>query len=150
MWYSVHRKKKEEGIMKLVPYQRNLLADGFFSDFFGETFPAVARPSMKADVLQTEDSYIVEAEVAGAGKDDITLVCEKGVLTITVSKNEEKSEEKDGYIRRERHTGSTSRRFAFGEISEADISAKMENGVLTVTLPKAKETITKQIDIDVE
>jgi len=136
--------------MKLVPYQRNLLADGFFSDFFGDTFPAVARPTMKADVRQTEDSYIVEAEVSGAGKEDITLVCEKGVLTITVRRNEEKSQEKEGYIRRERHTGSTSRRFAFDEISEEDISAKMENGVLTVTLPKTKETITKQIDIDIE
>lgn len=136
--------------MKLVPYQRNLLADGFFSDFFGDTFPAAARPTMKADVRQTEDSYIVEAEVAGAGKEDITLVCEKGVLTITVSKREEKTEEKDGYIRRERHTGSTSRRFAFDEIDEEDISAKMENGVLTVTLPKSKQTVQKQIDIEVE
>lgn len=136
--------------MKLVPYQRNFLTDGFFSDFFGDTYPAAARPTIKADVRQTDDSYIVEAEVAGAGKDDITLICEKGVLTLTVSKNEEKTLEKDGYIRRERHTGSASRRFAFGEIDEANISAKMENGVLTVTLPKSKEAVHKQIEIEVE
>jgi len=136
--------------MKLVPYRRNFLADGFFSDFFGEGVQNAAKPTLMADVRQTDDSYIVEAEVTGAAKEDVSLVCEKGVLTITVSKDEEKTEEKEGYIRRERYTGSSSRRFAFEDVREEDISAKMENGVLTVTLPKNKETIQKQIDIEVE
>ena len=92
----------------------------------------------------------MEAEVAGAAKEDVSLICEKGVLTITVSKNEEKSEEKEGYIRRERHAGSLSRSFAFEDVNEEKISAKMENGVLMVTLPKNKEAVQKQIDIEVE
>ncbi len=136
--------------MKPVPYRRNFLTDGFFSDFFGEGLPNAAIPALKADVRQTDDNFIVEAEVAGVAKEDVSLVCEKGVLTITVSKNEEKSEEKNGYIRRERYTGSASRRFAFEDVNEEDISAKMENGVLTVTLLKSKEAGQKQIDINVE
>jgi HSP20 family protein len=150
LYIQKEREKKEERIMKLVPYRRNFLTDGFFSDFFNEGLQNVATPALKADVRQTDDSYIIEAEVAGVAKEDVSLICEKGVLTITVSKNEEKSEEKEGYIRKERYTGSSSRRFAFEDINEEDISAKMENGVLTVTLPKSKEAVKKQIDISVE
>ena len=136
--------------MKLVPYRRNFLTDGFFSDFFGEGLQNAAIPALKADVRQTDNSFIVEAEVAGVAKEDVSLVCEKGVLTITISKSDEKKEEKDGYIRRERYLGSAGRSFAFKGINESDISAKMDSGVLTVTLPKSKEADQKQIDIDVE
>lgn len=136
--------------MKLVPYRRNFLTDGFLSDFFGEGLQNAAIPALKADVRQTDDSYIVEAEVAGVAKEDVSLVCEKGVLTITVSNSDEKKEETDGYIRRERYLGSASRRFAFKGINEENISAKMENGVLTVTIPKSKEAEQKQIDINVD
>ena len=136
--------------MKLVPYQRGFLSDGLFNDFFNTSWPAVTRTAIKADVRETEDSYIVEAEVAGVNKDDVSLVCEKGVLTITVSKEETKEEEKGGYIRKERYTGSTSRRFIFEDIDEAKIKAHLDNGVLTVTLPKSEAKIQRQIDIDVK
>jgi len=136
--------------MKPVPYRRNFSSDGFFSDFFGEGSKSAAIPALKADVRQTDDSYIVEAEVAGVAKEDVSLICEEGVLTVTVRNSDEKREKKDGYIHRERYTGSASRRFAFKSIDEGNISAKVENGMLTVTIPKTKEAVQKQIDIDVE
>jgi len=142
--------QKEELKMKLVPYQRNFLSDGFFNDFFTTQWPAVPKTAIKADVKETDDSYIVEAEVAGANKDDVSLLCEKGVLTITVSKEENKEEENAGYIRKERYTGSTSRRFLFEDVDEENIKASMDNGVLTVTLPKSKASIQKKIDIEVK
>lgn len=136
--------------MKLVPYQRGFLSDGFFNDFFNSTsWPTVTKTAIKADVRETDESYIVEAEVAGAKKDDVSLVCEKGVLTITVCKEETKEEENGGYIRKERYTGSSSRRFLFEDIDEENIKASLDNGVLNVELPKSQDKLQKKIDIEV-
>lgn len=104
---------------------------------------------MKADIRETKDAYVVEAEMPGIKKEDITLICEKGVLTITAKQGEETKEGKDGYIRRERCIGETSRRFALKNITEEQISAKLEDGVLYVTLPKREED-KKEIKIDIE
>eukprot|EP01156_Anaeramoeba_ignava_P019270 Anaeramoba_ignava/a95224_30.p1 GENE.a95224_30~~a95224_30.p1 ORF type:complete len:137 (-),score=15.14 a95224_30:48-458(-) len=136
--------------MKLVPYQRGFLSDGFFNNFFNDSWPSVSNTAIKADVKETEDSFLVEAEVPGVNKEDVTLMCERGVLTITVSKEEKKEEEKNGYIRRERYTGSSSRRFLFEDVDEENIKAKLDNGILTVTLPKSNVSKQKHIDIDVE
>ena len=136
--------------MKLVPYQRSFLSDGFFNNFFNSSWPTVANTAIKADVRETDDSYIVEAEVAGVNRDDVSLTCERGVLTITVSKEENKEEEKDGYLRKERYTGSSSRRFLFEDIDEENIKANLDNGVLTVTIPKSDIKKQKHIEIDVK
>lgn len=136
--------------MKLVPYQRGFLSDGFFNNFFNDSWPAITNTAIKADVRETDDSYIVEAEVAGANKDDVSLVCEKGVLTITVNKEENREEEKNGYIRKERYTGSSSRRFLFEDIDDENIKATLDNGVLTVSLPKSEAKKQKHIEIDVK
>lgn len=136
--------------MKLVPYQKSFLSDGFFNDFFNTSWPTVPRTAIKADVRETDDSYIVEAEVAGVNKEDVTLLCERGVLTITVTKEESKEEEGKGYIRKERYTGSTSRRFLFEDVDEDNIKASLDNGVLSVTLPKSEQSIQKKIDIEVK
>ncbi len=136
--------------MKLVPYQRGFLSDGFFNNFFNDSWPTATNTAIKADVRETEDSYIVEAEVAGANKDDVSLMFERGVLTITVSKEENKEEEKNGYIRKERYTGSSSRRFLFEDIDEENIKANLDNGVLTVNIPKSDIKKQKHIEIDVK
>ena len=77
-------------------------------------------------------------------------MCEKGVLTITVCKDEIKEEENGGYIRKERYTGSTSRRFLFEDVDEENIKASLDNGVLTVELPKSQDKLQKKIDIEVK
>jgi HSP20 family protein len=88
---------------------------------------------MRADVRETKESFIVEAELPGVKKDKVQIVCQEGVLTIS-AKADEHGEE--GYLRRERYTGEASRSFAIRNIDEAGITAKMEDGVLTITLPK--------------
>lgn len=132
--------------MKLIPYQRSMFGTDLFRDFFSEDFAGAAAPVMKADVKETEDGYVVEAEMPGVAKEDVALVCEKGVLTITAKRGDEKTEEKDGYIRKERYSGVTKRSFVLKDIKEEEISAKLEEGVLTVTLPKLEES-KKTIEI---
>lgn len=127
--------------MTLVRYERpfGLLKD-FFTDF--------SVPAMKTDIKETQDAYIVEAEMPGVKKENVELVCENGVLTITAKTNEENTQEKAGYIRRERVTGEMVRRFEIPEIDEEKISAKMEDGVLSVTLPKSEAGKEKRIAIE--
>lgn len=127
--------------MTLVRYERPF---GLLGNFYGN----FGVPAMKTDIKETEDAYIVEAEMPGVGKENVELVCEKGVLTITAKANEENTEEKEGYIRRERLTGEMTRRFELEDIDEEKISAKMEDGILTVTLPKSAESKEKRIAIE--
>ena len=134
--------------MKLVPYQRQFLGNSFFKDFFGDDFVFAPGAVIKADIKETDTGYVVEAEMPGVKKEDVTLVCEKGVLTITATKGEEKEENKDGYVRRERYSGTTKRSFALKDIREDEISAKLEDGILSVSLPKREEAETKKIDIE--
>jgi HSP20 family protein len=144
MLYNTDNKKIRGGetYMTLVRYERPF---GLLRDFFGEGFAA---PVMKTDIKETEDSYIVEAEMPGVKKENVELVCEKGVLTIMAKANEEKTEEKDGYIRRERFPGGMTRRFELQDIDEEKISAKMDNGVLYITLPKKASEQEKRIEIE--
>lgn len=129
--------------MTLVRYERPF---GMLRDFFGEGCVA---PAMKTDIKETEGAYVVEAEMPGVKKENVELVCENGVLTITAKANEEKTEEKQGYVRKERLSGEMTRSFELHDINEENISAKMEDGILYVTLPKsAPENNEKRITIE--
>jgi len=135
--------------MKLVPYERKVFGSSLFRDFFNDDFHMPSVAMIRADVKEDEKGYVVEAEMPGVDKDDVTIVCEKGILTISAERAGEKEEEKDGYIRRERYLGQAKRSFALKDIKEESISARLENGVLYVTLPKLEETqIRKTIEID--
>ena len=89
------------------------------------------------------------AELAGVKKENISLNYNNGYLTISAQKDEETSEEKENYVRRERHVGSMSRSFYIDDIDETKISAEFKDGVLKVDLPKTTATVqqTKQIPI---
>ena len=126
--------------MTLVPYTGSLLRD-----FFGERLSY--GPVMKADVKETEEAFIVEAEMPGVKKENVALICENGVLTISAKVNEETSEEDENYVRRERVTGEIKRSFVLEKINEESIKAKLEDGILYVTLPK-KTPDEKHIDIE--
>lgn len=122
--------------MRLVPYEREaVLGNGFFKDFFENPF--ASNSLIKADIKETQNEYIVEADMPGVEKENVEIKCEQSVLTITARTNEEKNEETDGFIRKERYTGEASRSFSLKDINEENISAKLENGVLYVKLPKA-------------
>ncbi len=130
--------------MKLVPYSRQFaFSNDLLRDFWGYT----PLPNIKADIRETDEAYVVEAELPGVKKENVALMCKESVLTIAVKTSEEKTEEKDNYIRKERATGESKRSFVLKDINEEDISAKMEDGILSVTLPK-RVTEDKTIEIE--
>ena len=94
---------------------------------------------MKTDIKETDDSYELKIEMPGYRKEDVKAQLKDGYLTIsaeTDNSSEEKNEE-GKYIRRERYTGAVSRSFFVGkDLTEEDIRARFENGILHIALPK--------------
>ena len=112
--------------------------DNFTRDFFRKSNAEL--PAFRTDIRDSGDSYILEAELPGFQKEDISLDLKDGILTITATHSATKdSGSEDGtYIRRERRFGSFQRSFDVTGIETSGITAAYESGVLSVTLPKAR------------
>ena len=120
-----------------------------FDDFDRDFFRGFSRPEhvlygknasrmMKTDVKETDEGYEVDVDLPGFSKDEIKLELNNGYLTISTEKSLEKKDEKKGKVlRQERYSGTMQRSFYVGDsMTEEDIKAKYENGVLSLTLPK--------------
>ena len=95
-----------------------------------------------ANIMETETGFQIEMALPGVDKKDIRVEHDKGILTIRIEKSGE-NKEKEGYTRKEFDFSGASRTFRTGEKIDAEnISARYENGVLTVQLPK-KEAFLK-------
>ena len=98
-----------------------------------------ARNMIKTDVKETDEGYEVDVELPGFKKDEIHLELNNGYLTISTEKGLEKDKEtkKGRMLRQERYAGVMQRSFYVGEqITEEDVKASYENGVLHLLLPK--------------
>lgn len=129
------------------------LFDDFFDDFsdfdrmfdrFGHDaskalYGRKARNMMKTDVRETGDSYELDVDLPGFTKDEVDVKLNDGYLTISASKGLDKDDKdkKGNYIRRERYAGAMQRSFYVGDIKGDDVHAKFENGILSLTVPKA-------------
>ena len=98
-----------------------------------------AQHMMKTDVKELEDSYEVDIDLPGFKKDEIHLELNNGYLTISTEKTLEKDNEnkKGKMLRQERYSGVMQRSFFVGEhLTEEDIKASYDSGVLHVIIPK--------------
>ncbi|MCR4722126.1 MAG: Hsp20/alpha crystallin family protein [Lachnospiraceae bacterium] len=118
-----------------------------FMDFPKYEFPNIDRKLygkhaahvMKTDVQETEDGYEVDIDLPGFKKDDIKLSLDNGYLSVSAAKalDNDKKDKKGKIIRQERYSGSMQRSFYVGEnITEENIKAKFEDGVLKLQVPK--------------
>ena len=106
-----------------------------------------ASREMLTDIREHEDHYDLEIDLPGFKKEDLNVELNNGYLTVTANKGHDQEEKnKEGkIIRQERYSGTLSRSFYVGEeITNEEIKAKYEGGVLTVSLPKKDQT--KQIE----
>jgi len=123
---------------------RNDWFDDFMDGFSTDMMPAMKTGTrdnglMKTDVKETEDSFMIEMDLPGFKKEDVKAQVKDGYLVIEAVKNAdtEEKEENGKYIRRERFYGTCKRSFYVGEqLTEEDIKAKFEDGVLTLCFPK--------------
>lgn len=137
--------------MMLVPRRNSF---DIFDDFFDEGFfPKKERNLMKTDIREKKDKYIIDIDLPGFEKENISLSLNEGYLDISAkTEKEENSEDGERFVRQERFYGECSRSFYVGEdITEEDIHAKFDNGILKIEIPK-KEKVeklpeSKQIEI---
>ncbi len=117
--------------MTIIPYTRQGILPKA-SEWLGVWGSQVLR----TDIRETEDAYLLETEMPGVKKEDIELIRENGVLTISVKSAAPENDE--GYVRRERVFGELKRSFVLENIDEETISARQDSGILYITLPKNK------------
>lgn len=105
-----------------------------------------------ADIKETKTEVIAEIELPGVSKEDIELNVTENMLSVKAQKKQEVKQEKEGYSCCERSYSSFQRAFSLpSEVVAAKASAKFENGLLKVNIPKAKpqveENKVNKIDI---
>jgi HSP20 family protein len=130
------------GENELTAFERDM--DRLFERFFrGSTLAPFGESwgtfSPSVDVVETNDQIKVSAELPGLDDGDIEVSLDRGVLTISGEKSEEHKEERENYYRAERTYGSFRRSIPLpAEVNEDEVEAVFQNGVLTITLPKAE------------
>ena len=131
----------------------SIFGEDLFNDWF--SFPDIDKKFygkntdqvMKTDIKEKDNEYEVDIELPGFKKEDVKAELKDGYLTISAAKNVNNDEKKeDGkYIRKERFSGNVSRSFYVGEdMTQEDIHAKFEDGILKLTVPKKEEKKVEQ------
>jgi HSP20 family protein len=130
-----------------------------FQDFMPELFRRLARPmewqadvpgDIRVDVTEHDKDYEVKAEIPGAKKDDIRVSVERNVVSISAEVRKDTEKKSGGRLLvRERSFGSSSRSFSLPhEIDDKAVVAKLEDGVLKLTLPKRNGAGAKAIPVE--
>ena len=103
------------------------------------------------DIYETEDSVVIKAEVPDVDQKDIEVLIEDNTLILKGERRQESGVKKESYHRIERYFGGFQRSFNLPTtIKQDNVSAVCERGVLTITLPKTKESMPKQIKVEVK
>lgn len=123
------------------------LFDTFLNDLQGEEVSN--RTWMPpVDIQETGDSYRLQAELPGLTKDDINITLENNILRLSGERKFEKDVKKESYHRVERTYGTFTRSFALpSQVNAEGVQAAFENGVLTITVPKAEQAKPRKIAI---
>lgn len=140
----------------------SLFGENLLDDFFGvprfrgvDGFDKVSQNMMSTDVKETENGYELSINLPGFKKEDVKGEIKDGYLTIsaTTDTSNDTKDNNGKYIRRERYSGSCRRSFYVGEqITQEDIKAKFEDGVLKIDVPKveAKPAVEEKHYISIE
>lgn len=137
--------------------------DRIFDDMLGSMFPTIANDFgqdfftkgsyPKVNVINYDECIEIDAAIPGMTKDDIDVEITDGVLTINGVSNQRRPVDDSQYLKREIKRSSFRRSFTLGDNLNADrITAKFDNGILTLVVPKIKpddvKPVTRTIEID--
>ena len=140
--------------MLMTNFFDNSLLDNFFSvpsDTYGNKSNTTGL--MQTDIKESDTEYEIIMNLPGFKKENVKGELKDGYLVITATNAEDETDKNVKYLCRERYSGGCSRSFYVGEeITQQDIKARFENGVLTFIVPKIDKTArakeTKFISID--
>lgn len=140
----------------LIPFNRkrndlvNIGFDDFsnmLDDFFTGSWPfqrSLAADTFKIDIQDSDTEYIIEAELPGVKKEDVEITLNEGRLNISVKKEEVSEDKSKKFIHRERRYAQMSRSILLADLNDEGIQAKLEEGVLTIKVPKKKQVDTSK------
>ena len=146
----------------------SIFNNNLFDDFFGFPFYYDNRAEdkvekklyghhagnlMKTDIKELDNGYELEIDLPGFKKDEIKAELNNGYLTVSAAKGLDEDKKTGKYIRRERYAGACQRSYYVGEdITEEDIKASFEHGILTLFVPKkeAKPAVEEKKYISIQ
>ncbi|HEX7517406.1 MAG TPA: Hsp20/alpha crystallin family protein [Chthoniobacterales bacterium] len=107
--------------------------------------------SPQVDITEDEQEYLVKTDLPEIKKDDVKVIVENGILSISGERKSEKEEKKKRYHRIERSYGSFKRSFTVPENADGTkVSAEFKAGVLKVHLPKSASAKPKKVEVKVQ
>jgi HSP20 family protein len=140
--------RKKSDLMNTDFYDFQNMLDDFFADGWGWPFRrSLAGDTFKIDVQDSGSEYIVEAELPGVRKEEVGVSFDDGRLKIEVRKEENAEDKGKNYIHRERRFSSMARTVSLADAVSEGVTAKMDDGVLAVTVPKRTRS-NSSIQID--
>jgi len=130
-----------------VPSFFSVFERPLFRDLF-EGEESVVTYAPRVDVVENKENFVVRAELPGMKKDDVKLTLENSVLTLSGEKRFEEKRDEDNFHLRESRYGKFERSFRLTDnVDRSNIAADYKDGVLTISLPKTKESQSKEIAI---
>lgn len=135
-------------ITRYDPFETDAL-DNLFRGFFRPVKMDRDMPQIRMDVKEDENAYAVHADIPGVNKEDIHVSIDGNAVSIS-AEVKKSTEQKEGekVLRRERHIGRVSRSFALEhEVDEASASARYQDGVLELVLPKKTAAAAKRLAV---
>jgi HSP20 family protein len=122
------------------PALSNIMDEWFGDDFFRP----VNFMSPQTNIRENDDHYLIELSIPGFTKDDLNIKVERNLLTISSTSNEENTSENGQYKLQQFRRSSFTKSFTLSDtIDSTMITAKCENGILSIYLPKVEEAKTK-------
>jgi HSP20 family protein len=124
-----------------------------FSTFFdvpGDAGGSYRRWIPAMDLVETEDAFVLRADLPGLSQEDVSIEFEDNVLTISGERKAEREDKREGFYRVERAFGSFSRALTLPEGIDVDgVRASFDRGVLEVRIPKPEERRPRRVQINV-
>ena len=119
-------------------------------DSLGRQF--LDQTSIKTDIKELDNAYVVEAELPGMDKENINLSFDNDILTIEGKQTVENNKEDDNgrVIQRERSYSNVRCQFSFNNVDKESIKASYDNGMLNVTLPKQQQDNDSSSNIQID
>ena len=126
-----------------------------FSTFFDAPAPggnggALRRWIPAMDLVETQDHFVVRADLPGLAEEDVHIDVEDDVLTVSGERKAEHEDKREGYVRVERSYGAFRRSLTLPEgIDPEGVSASFDKGVLEVHIPKPEQRKPRRVAIQV-
>ena len=135
--------------LTMLPSLGRLFSGGFPDPMMAAFMPLLEEGNLPVDIAEDDKNFVVRASLPGFKKEEVQAEVKDGVVAITARRAEEREKSGERFYRRERRVGSVSRRVALpAEVNEEAVTARLTDGVLTLTLPKAAKAAARKVNIN--